>query len=93
MEKVLTVNPVNMPAEHRTRLQIWLYYKSNLVLTKVVGEGEEQETVSIESPDEVTAEHLEEFLESYVKTEVQTFERQKNIADFEAAYGQIDLNN
>jgi len=88
-DKVLNINPANMPVDHRAILQEWLFETSPVPLTKVVGE----ETVPIESPSEVTAAHVEGYLERHIKTEVRTYRRQKSIKDYESSYADIELES
>jgi hypothetical protein len=89
MGKVITVDPSQVSAENRTRVQNWLFSTGESFLTKTVGEEE----VPIENASEVTAVHIEEWLKQNLKKNVRTFQKGEDATSFEAGYTDVELES
>lgn len=87
MGKVITVDPSQAPPESRVWVQKWLFSTREPFMTKTVDEKE----VPIEDYTEVTAAHIETYLENNVKKNVRTFRKQADIKTIEAETADIEL--
>lgn len=87
MAKFLTIDPSQITAAKRQRIQAWIFSTGEPYLTKKVDDAD----VPIENASEVTAEHIEKYLTDNIKVNVYEFERTANAKSFEESYPNLNL--